>query len=99
VHHEDVEGQEVWLHPASASVLDGGCGVWSPDGTVVENRAPVHFEQGGGWSMVPLWILWRRKQSLGPARNNTIILGGRAHAPFTIAAELSQLCLNLIVLK
>jgi len=73
--------------------------VWSPDCTVVGKRAPVHFEQGSGWSPEPLWMLWRRKESLELARNRTIIVGGRAHCLFTVPAELSQLCVNCIALK
>jgi len=73
--------------------------VWSPDYTVVGKRAPVHFEQGSGRSPEPLWMLWRRKQSLELARDRTIIVGGQAHCLFTVPAELSQLCVNRIVLK
>ena len=73
--------------------------VWSRDCTVVGKKAPVHFEKGSGWSTEPLWMLWRRKQSLGSARISIIILSGGAHGLFTVPAELSQLCINSIALK
>jgi hypothetical protein len=35
------------------------------------NKHPVHIGQEAGWAPKSVWALWRREETLAPARNRT----------------------------